>query len=338
MAKREHRYFLKVDEYIADFKSIKAFPNMESFLQLSIFTGLFQNASELLKALVSLGLIATYDENSAPEIVKYDRIREKYTPITNDIIYKRAFALLHISSLKEFFYKNRHDYAIIREIIEQYRAYMEEMISVLSEKIMRLKNGSNSEENVQDELHMREDSLYSFRLCYGIIDEILNLLETLNDKTFTKDLDLKYVYLLNKFVHYETHYIEGTKESYNYRRIARLAFVVSSFLDKYPQLQEPTKTRAHDLQREKLLKILKAELAKPHTYTHFQKSEDTEEIDESQTHYDLLDPDSYMFLEEEDFARLITETSEQSEITSIENDIECLRWLKGENDGAKKHK
>ncbi len=305
------KYYLRVDDVVVDFSSAPGFVNMEDFLNLSIFTGLFKDVEELVETLCKMGLIPTTDVYEVSIVKKKGNAKSGYgySLVTEDLLFKRGASLLSTGCLKEFMYRNRRNYEVIVDLLESYRAQEERLISIFEIKIRRLEEEvgfaeGKLKEKIADEIQSKKNSLGNFYKGYTNISEMLSLVAELsNNKGFLdRDAELEYLDRLDDFVDEEVYYFRGPNKTPNNRGLVKLAVNVGRIIDKYKNVEIPFTTQKYQEKKSMYLRAIKSITGSPVKRSY-------QEPEEAHTPIvypdDEVDPDHYMFLEPEDFYDLI---------------------------------
>lgn len=344
MAKSSTKYYLRYGDAIVDFGRAKAFRNMESFLQLSIFTGLFVDEQDLVETLIHMNLLDNVYEYASLEIVKRRKNYEgnyEYVNVTYDIVYREILYFMSTSSIKEFFYKNRKVFPAITEILESYHSEIEKLIDIFDIKISSLLLSLEyaSDENkkgLEEELEKKRNSLNNFRNDYYNITALLSLITQISADTyhFDREIELDYIGRLERFVDDETNYFRKRMKTPNPRGLVKLAHAVYSVLLSNRDLLYPSKTRKYDSIKAELQNSIKITIIDPPLvdipHAPIESIENSKEDE-----YVDVDPDDYMFLTDEDYRNLLREQSTEESQESVEADLELLEEAKRKQNGRR---
>ncbi len=335
-----HKYYLRVDDAVIDFSGVPGLTDMEDFLNLSIFTGLFRDSNELLETLYDMGLISTIDVYEVSIVKRKGNAKSGYgySQVTDDLLFKSGAALLSTGCLKEFLYKNRRNYEAIVDLMESYRAQEELLISIFEIKIKRLEEDISVADGElkrkwTDEMQSKKNSLGNFYRGYTNISEMLSLVAgmSVNRLNFDKEAEIEYIDRLDDFVNEEVYYFKGPNKTPNNRGLVKLAVNVGRIIDSYPDILIPFSTQMYKDKRSRYLAAIKSMVANPMTRNE-PKTENFENFTVGKQNVrsdDDIDPDRYMFLEPEDFYDLIEgEDVSQAFLDSIEDSVLDLKAKK----------
>ncbi len=323
-----NKYYLKVDDTVVDFSGVPGLTNMEDFLNLSIFTGLFNNVDELLKTLYNMGLIPAEEAYEVRIVKKKGNVKKgySYSLVTEDLLFKRGASFLSTGCLKEFMYKNRRNYEAIVDLLESYRAQEERLISIFEIKIRRLEEDAISAEGkvekaLTDEIRSKKNSLSNFYKGYTNISEMLSLVAGLSNNRgfFDRESELEYLDRLDDFVDEEVYYFRGTNKTPNNRGLVKLAANVGRIIEKFEDIEIPFTTQKYREKKSMYLSAIKSILENP-----VKRGYQEPEVADTPIAYpdDDVDPDHYMFLEPEDFYDLIDGAEVSQEfLDSIEDSV-----------------
>lgn len=323
MPKSSHRYFLRINGRVIKFDKLYGFPDMEDFMTLCVFTGLFNDCDELARIIWKLGLIdLNFEKDDIDiEIVKSHK-DQRYSLVTENIIYKSAAKYLSEGSVRDFFYKNKGNHIMITEILEDYRVDTAKLISIFEVKVRSLQEDlaittGTVKKDIETELERRNNSLSNFYRAHTNIMEMISLVNAIGkpEYKFERDLELEYINRLEEFAISEASYIRGRKRTPNNRGVAKLAFNIDEMYKTYPDLEPCIHTHKHDVLKTKLLSEIKNSIMHPLDIGDAKKPI-RQIIDDGD-----IDPDDFMFLEVEDFERIPNEHSSQEELDSIEDSI-----------------
>ena len=328
MSKNYNKYYLKVGDEIVDLSKIDGFAGVENFVKLSIFTGLFKNQDELIECLVRLGLLSTVFTQHV-EIVKrvgYKKEGYNFISVTEDIAYRRAVDLLSISSLKEFFYKNRLNYAAMRDIVIYHKDQILQLLSYLMAKLrtLQFQASKSTGEDLEDlylEIEKRKTIIGYININVSNMEALLALIDKLSSESVPKkEEELNYIERIAEFVDREVYFFKDRIKYQNDRGLVRLALSASRVLNRYHDLISPLTTLSANVNRWNFLINIKRSIVE----------NDSKRVTISVSEPEVVDvdvePDSFMFLEEEDFA--ILESSSEAEKESQNDAIEGLRFKK----------
>lgn len=315
-----HKYYLKINNFVVPLESLKlSLPkdsrqsgSMENFLNLSIFTGLFEDADALAATLVSMGLLPKDIDFADPtvSIVKRKGNKETgyhYETVTNDIVYKDAAQFLSEGSIKDFLYRNKNSYAAIYSLLEDYVVNLEKLTGIFTIKVRSLSHElddcRDDEERklIESELTRRRNSLSNFERELTNITTLIEAVETFQSEhyVFDRELEIDYIQRLDMFIESETRYAKGV---FNNRGLVRLTIKIYDLLCGYSDLNVPYRTNINRTIVAAMLKAIKDAVKNPIDLSFKRKSVESdittvyEEDDE-----DEVDPDNYMFLEEDDY-------------------------------------
>lgn len=326
MRRNHNRYYLRIDGKIVTFDDSYFLETMDNFLKLSLFTGIFKNQNELTKSLYDLGLIARPTCVSL-EIVKRIGNRETgydYVFVTDAILYKKAVGFLSGEAIKDFLFKNRDNYKAMTSLFEKYLDEISRLVSTFEIKIRRLKRNASLStgeelEVIYNEIAKKENSLRNFNKQQANIEEIIRLITVAQQPVyFDRECCLEYLPRISDFIMQEITYRKGNKLSINERGLVKLAVMLASLQKEYPELQPPIATNVHMILSLEIMKSLKTFVEEKIS---LQKQERTKRNSEPD-----IEPDSFMFLEEEDFT--LPEFPSKQELEAYEDSIEGLRFKK----------
>lgn len=323
-------YYLRVNhEHLIDFSSIPDLYNMEDYLKLNLFTGYFTSRENLIEALKGMGLIELGLNIYDIEIVRRRGNKKEgycYEYITNNLAYKRDISFLTIRSLKEFIQDNRKNYDLIMRITDYYRDALEKKasakersISYLESSLYLLPDGVEKKELLES-LQKEKNSLGKFEYELGTLNFIAGTVNYFKQNgPFERELELEYIESLDRFVENETQYVRGQNRTQNNRGLVKMAKLFSKLSKEFSGLDLPVPTRKYESVMIEFTKVLKGETLKM-------------KLNRVQVEAELeveIDPDSYMFLDVEDFERLRTPEDSEDIKNSIDDAILELEEKKG---------
>ncbi len=322
----QNKYYLQVGENILSFPDDMFSVDMKDFLNLCLFTSLFEGEEELLAALHRLNVQGIPFTKTDIYIVKKTGNKQKgygYQIVLDRVLYKKGLRFLSEGVIREFLQYNRNNYDVLSELFESYHADLTKLISIFQLKISKLKEllGTPTDDALKKEIELeiknKQRSLNNFNYEIANIEAILKIISKPNTGSYFRSIELEYVERIHDFVKEETHYLRGANTTLNKRGLVRLTMKIAEIVERNPNLTLPEPTRAHSEMRKKILKdieaIIKENRATP-------KSESDE---------DEIDPDKFIFYTEEDFESLYLSdghrerTPEEEE--SIDLDIENLK-------------
>lgn len=333
-----HKYFLMVDTEIIEFPDYLGFKDMTSFRTLSFFTGLFTDEESLLEALKNLGLISSWDETTSAVIAKRTGNKKSgysYKVINDDILYRSASRFISSKSCEEFLFENRSHRNILRKFLATYIEDLESLIKIFERKIEELEELAyrlpyDKRTKINNVIESKSNSLVNFKISLANLVELLNVLAIM-DLNGTSDyrLESEFQSRIGYFVDSETHYIKGSSRTKNFRGLIKLATRVDSFLSDYRELKAPSKDTFYIADKINMLNKYKEAINNA--------SKEKERIDVTTTidtttpgdePIEPVDPDTYSFLEPDDFLRLINSDSSASMLESVAADIETHEAIK----------
>jgi len=323
-----HKYYLQIDNEIIDFDSMTNFENMNSYLNLSLFTSCYNNDKELIEGLKQMNLLSQNREYQEVIIVKRKGNKKNgyfYEPIYEEILYKKAARFLSVSAITDFLLKNKSNSLLIQEIITHYLDLLRRLTESFNNKVIELRHSltytaEDKQSKVLDEIKRRENSLKNFTSETNNLGSLLAISTKLERSSFlNRDLEISYIEFVNRFVRNETgYYIKDRKVSTNYRGLVRLANTIQHLIEKYQNVEMPEFAIKYGPQRIKMLKCIKNEILMQTSPNKLPDSDDQlEEV--------LEDPDSFMFLEIEDYEKLLHDTTSTVIRDGVMNDIENLQ-------------
>lgn len=321
-----HKYFLSIEGMTIVFPEYLGFKNMTSFGKLSLFTGVFTEEKELLNALKNLDLIQNQQPEGPVEIVRKSGNKKKgyyYESIDDSLLYKSASRFLSEKSVIEFFHINRRQTDILKKFLGTYLDEVIELIRIFEERIESLESYAYSLEHDKrsralEELKRRHDSLGNFREIKANIQITIQLLIRMSNDTHDKEVELEYHRRIRTFVNLEAHYKIGRKRTINFRNLVRLANLIDSFLKTYGVLVPPPPDNFFISEKINMLNRYKKALE---TVVEERRAIHQKKVNESDEETPT-DPDSFMFLEDEDFNRLERINQSEAQKESIEADVE----------------
>lgn len=332
MGKNYNKYYLMVNDILIDFSKIWGFSGMENFLKLSIFTGIFRNKDELIKCLISLGLLPNSTPYDDVKIVKYigkSKGEWRFVDVTEDIVYSGTLDFLSAASLRKFFYVNRQAYGVVIDILEECKKQTIALDTAFEIKIGTLQREASQStgedlEELYLEIEKKRNSQKNFRANIKNMNALITLAEKMahTDGLVNRELILEYTDRLDVFVINEIYYINGAKKSINERGLVRLALTVSKIAYKNPALVKPFMTTSNSNVRLELLRAVRSAM----DFVICQVDE-SECFDSGKDDIDTdIEPDNFMFLEEEDYRLPESPTDSQKECH--EDALEGLRFKK----------
>lgn len=347
MANNSHKYYLEIDgERVIDFSRLKWFPDMSNFLTLSLFTGLFEGEDELLEALHNLKLIPSPTGNEDISVVKRMgnvKAGYNYKFVTSDILYKPATYVLSPSNIERFLNDNRSRYEAMKFLFERYSDDLDQLINYFEIKIQRLESmlsaaDAKEKKDIREELDSKSNSLRNFQFYKSNIITLLAVINYMSNPSyhFERDMELDFISRVRIFVESEVHYIRGKRKTPNYRGLVKLALRIKELLNEFPDLRFPYDSTNFYKERAQLLKFYKAvllEIAKGNSP--FIESESLKGNGEKKVSSDdesdvpEIDPDRFMFLEVEDFEKLLAPDDGEDLKMSVELDIANLEAQQG---------
>jgi len=306
-----NKYYLNINNQIIDFRGLEGFKNMEDFLVLSLFTGLFKDQEELFNNLKHMGLIGKTEELSSINILKR-RGSANYTFATEDILYKSSTRFLSQANIFNLLYKNRNNYQAMQEFLSIYASRISDLISIFERSIetlkreLELKSGKEKEEAVST-IDKKQNSLNNFYQEYANIARLRQLIDckdsTLEDR---EQLENEYISRLQNFVDNEANYIRRGGKSPNKRGLVGLAINANDLAMNYEDLYLPPRTTKNDATISELLKALRYYLENP-----IEREITTPKPTAPEQEEDKKDePDDYMLIESEDLKRVPSNDTE----------------------------
>ncbi len=324
MKDNPHRYYLAVDEEVVDFEGVINEPRMTSFIALSLFTAMFEDERELLAGLYGLKVLNGAHANPYVQVTKrtgnskdgYD-----YEPVNIDILYRRAGKYLSKGAIENFLFENRHKYDILTEFLAGYMRETEGLIRYFEKRVAgireELKNatGKKNKKDLSENLEKRTNSLRNFVQYSSNIREMLRIIGVMSERRgfFDHELESEYVSRLSAFVQGEVYYVWGSKMTPNYRGLVKLTLRVAEYLDRYPELTRPIGSKGFLNMRIELSKNFREAI-----FIAKEMSDSSKRVHLSENTTDM-DPDSYMFLESEDYERMQGSVNPDSIETDVEN-------------------
>lgn len=318
-------YYLIINEkYVIDFSSISAFADMNKYLKLNIFTCCFKNQEELVKALKDLKLI--------PETIEVEKIcvarrknknENNYQFVTNDIAYSDTLPFMAKTTIIYFLLSQQHNQQIIQSFTEEYIHMFDSYVQ--SKKI----NGQYKE------------------FCNRMLTS-LKIISRISEKPTKKmidyDEDAEFKTRIEETINY---IIDGSEErKRNYRELLKLAKFVRKCAHNHKIDCRRIQTEKYEHVVENLKELINVQIAlRAQKYASLDSinlmypmhDDDIElkkliekEEHEEETHDILFDreEDDYMFLEPEDFEKMLRENSVRETREAVETDIENLEELK----------
>ncbi len=329
MNKNPHKYYLMIEDEVIDFLGTN-FPDMTSFISLSLFTGNFVDEEELVNALRKLGLIKYSHFSFSVDIVKRKGNASegyRYDFVTKDLLFKQAACYLGMTSINSFFAYNRGRYDVMRAFFDKYLEDTEGLIVYFTKKVARLKRDADiaqgkEKKRMEEELNRKTNSLRNFKRYKNNIMRILELIR-LSDKYRFSNLELEneYISRLNFFIEGEVNYIYGQKRTSNNRGLVKLVVRIADALRDNPELEKPQPSFKFVEKRIALLKCYERELEGIND--HF----DGEVADNQRGCEESTDPDSFMFLETDDYERMAKNATDVVS-AGIKLDLEILKEKK----------
>lgn len=339
MAGLSHKYYLAVDGVPIDFSRAPKFEGMEDFLKLCVFTGIFNNEKELLDALVKMRFIPEEKKCGVLSIVKRSgKSQDEVAHVSHDIVYKDTFTIMSKGWLKRFLSKNRYHSDAILELLEDYHNTHARLLSIFEARLEKLDRELSecsvaAAKFVIDDMSKLKRSMSKFQFQLSNIEAIEVILQRnkgIEGSPYDRDDDLEYIDRLDLFVDQELNYIRKTKRTPNKRGLVRLAIAVTKMIDKYPDLEIPRRQGIASQQHLELLIAIKNTLLNPVNYPADLAAPVVGRPHKVLFDDDEVDPDSFMFLEEEDYEKLYPkEGMTKGERESLELAIENLNEKKG---------
>ncbi len=327
MSENKNEYYLRVDDNIVDLSVLENNRRMTNFLNLCFFTSIFKGKGELISALIGMGLLhsSIHGDVCIVKSVVDGQGNVAYVEVKSPLVYKNANALLSVEAIKRFLFQNRNQYEAIRSILETVRRELSDLLCVFDRKIETLRKLSSMMDGEElEDMYLRIErqnaSRRSFRLSLDNIAAIFNLLDDLQDKSrpFSRYKDIEYGERLDRFVTEEVYYQGERKTSLNERGLIKLALIVTDARREFALTGTPFFSQLHHDIRSEYMRAVKR-LIDSHCISSNPSSVSIVEEIEG-------DPDSFMFLEEDDFR--LPEFPTDAERESHEDSIEALRFKK----------
>lgn len=334
LARNGHRYYLAIEDDIIDFDRISGFPDMTSFIMLILFSAMFENKDKLIEGLKGLGLVnGDFAPDTYISIVKASRDKKRqdsYDTVTSNFLYRGDESLLGVKSVNSFVLDNRSNYRIMSEFFGSYLEENTSMAEYFLEKTKFLqfeveRSTGQEKRELQQELEKRKNSLNNFNAMVANLKKLLDIIKSLESGSIDASLNSQYCDRLYYFIKSEIYYRvgRGDKWAMNYRGLVKLATRIRDFLKRYPELKRPATSTDFVNNRYTLLTSYKkaVELKKEGANSSIIANNWSNDGDE--------EPDSYMFLDSDDYERL-KRSSSQPQDESIEADLENLHEKKGQ--------
>lgn len=300
-----NKYYLSINGQIINFRGLEGFKNMEDFLVLSLFTGLFKDREELFSNLKHMGLISPEEELMDIYIVKR-RGNSDYTFATDDILYKSSTRFLSQASIFNFLYKNRNNHEAMQTFLSAYSSRFIDLISAFEKVIETLKRELEFKNEVEKQdaasiIDKKQNSLNNFYYQYTNIVRLKQLMDTKDSSLEEKEqLENEYISRLQSFIDNEANYIRRGGKSPNKRGLVGLAINANDLAIKYEGLYLPPRTTKNDTTINELLKALRYYLEHPIK----QEIKPSKKPTGKQEEEGKDEPDDYMFIENEDLKRI----------------------------------
>lgn len=324
-------YYLKVnDEYIIDFSCIPEFKDMTDYLRLNLFTGCFSSKEELIKALKKMGLIEADSEVLDLHIVRRKGNKKdgyQYSYVTDSFIFGKDVPYISVGTIKDFFYKNRNNPDLIEYVVNYYRDSLEKKISWKNKSLRTFENAfsampkSLEREELERAIESVKNTLEKFNRELTNLQRIHKISSDLEKGSdINVNLLTEFVQRLDEFVDSEVLYYRSGKTTPNNRGLVKMAKFISRATNQFDNIVLPNMSRKNDDVIREFKAILNTNPRVHRDLKGYASKINT--LDED------MDPDYYMFLDEEDFEGLISENSTSKEIESVEVDLENLEELK----------
>lgn len=324
MARSSHKYYLKVDDVIIDFDNLEYFKDMEKFLRLSVFTGLFQNKDELFKTLYQLGLVTSenYDDIDIVKKVRNKKDEKyQYVPIDSEITFFNEVRIMDENTINKFLSDNRYNVSALESFFKKFYEHYLRLISIFKNKCSTLIRSYavaplEEREEIKEEYDRRQNSLKIFNLELDTINEILRYISILKESKgiLDRESEKDYIFLLSRFVFFEAYYVRNSKTTSNFRGLARLSIEVMKLVREQEGLINPRVCEFYCYLKTELLGAISKSIYQNRERCFIQKPNDD----------DGIDPDTFMFLTTDDYRSMLTEDSSLEEIESVEASVIAL--------------
>lgn len=332
-----HKYYFSLDGLVITFPNDFGYKSMTSFLALSLFAGIFSNREELLQGLVAVSnldeSIAAFEEDDifSIYIVKEKRTEKgvRYDEVTDGLIFKSGFKYMSGQCVYEFLLNNRYKYTIMAEFFSEYledfrrlEAHFRNQVSSLENQKRKAKSAAEAK-SLEKMLVSKSNSLANFVRYTSNVEHILTLIRILSVDGLYADrkIEEEFVSRLSHFVQGEAFYFHGKKKTNNYRRLVKMVGKMCDLLERYPGLMAPHVSNDLAKERYRMLRYFKEAVSN-------KKKNAENRIEVQNDHQDGIDPDDYMFLEDEDFTNLLRADSKKEHVESVSDDIDALNKRK----------
>ncbi len=311
---RRLEYYLQINGQVIDLKSLFG-EDIQDLLNLCLFTCLFDTEMSLLSALRDLNLIEKIITPSEIHLVsKSKKYSEDYDAkvVEKDYLLSKGMVFLNEFNIRNFLEINKTNCEALSSLFLDYLNELESLIDIFKTKLDKIRQGlevSDSKKVISIPMSL-QDFIYRKSQIERILI-ILNLFQR-DSYTFDKELELEYLEKIDWFVTRETNYLRRNKKTKNYRGLVKLAIKCANLQKMFEDLIKPCGPKKYSDKRYALLLRLK-ELLKIEEQRRRIKAmylpKTTSEVD----------PDSFMFLEEEDYTLLYLD-EQKFERTEVEEE------------------
>ncbi len=292
-----NKYYLKINDRIINFNKVEGLTNMEDYLNLSLLTGLFDDEYELTYVLYLMGLIDCDDvyDISIVKCIKKESIYS-YDLVTKNLLFDIGSSLLSSGRLKVFLYRNRKNYEVMYALFDSYRTDLDGVISTFEQ-------GVSNQAKINSRNH--------FYKKYNALTELIALAKYVS--THEDNIaESKFLDLIGKFVDEQVYY-HSKLNTPNNRGLVKLATRIQNIIIDNPSVVIIEPTKQYNNKRNQYTEVITDYLSRIKFSSSIHDNTNTE---------DDIDPDSYMFLEPEDYYSLLNVKEPSKEyIESVENSI-----------------
>lgn len=316
------RYYIIInEEYYVDFAQISVLKDLNTYLKLNLFTMCFENEKELVDGLKALKLIPENFEVKSISLARRQNLdSNQFYGITKEIAYSDTLPFMSKTTLINFFLNHRKNPYVISNFVQSYIYDLQEKIEAPSIK-----------DSVKKYFYAKKATL--------------QVLEILSEKPFQNYLlereeEIEYKERITEFLSLT---IDGEGKR-NYRELIKIAKYAAKSTKEFSlnnpkytnQFEGNIKEFKHIIQtlidlRETErgeLKIAKFEFNEDKDFFYIGKPIKDLEEPLLTDHAEDIDPDHYMFLENEDFEQMLKQTNNPKLYESVEADIETLEQRK----------
>lgn len=317
-----NKYYLMVGGVVIDFSAFEMFPNMEDFMNLSLFTAQFSDSKELIRGLKQIGFPLQDEED---DVYFARKVGKKFVSIGDEVLYSMGRDFLDEEVIKRFLIINRQNGEMICNFLDIYKTYVQNLIDRFKIKIHQLHKDMDfcsieERKKLNKEVSNKTNSLNNFYREYANLQRLESLAKEINSGFYRGESLDEYNSRASEFVRLEANYVRGQRKTPNPRGLVGLAVRTGEMVREYPNIVIPKKKAPKLDVEDSIIDAYNECLVHPVEVKSVYDDYDSEEY--------MPDPDSVMLLDSDDFLSLIDEGSPQELIDSVEDSILNLEEAK----------